>query len=82
MCYPKLKVKKRWIISIIELLSFIGFSIFLWLRDVDASGAIQTTELKWINIAVLAAAYLILLVIQLICLIINLIFRNKQKQKV
>ena len=38
----------------IELLSFIGFSIFLWLRDVDTSGAIQTTELKWINIAILS----------------------------
>ncbi|WP_305954882.1 DUF3923 family protein [Staphylococcus sp. 47.1] len=54
--------------------------MFSWLRDVDASGAIQTTELKWINIAVLAAVYLIPLVIQLVWLIINLIFRNKQKQ--
>ncbi|MCT1915597.1 MULTISPECIES: DUF3923 family protein [Staphylococcus] len=42
----------------------------------------QTTELKWINIAVLAAVYLIPLVIQLVWLIINLIFRNKQKQQV
>lgn len=70
-----------WIISIIELLSFIGFSIFLWLRDVDASGAVQTTELKWINIAVLATAYLIPLIIQIVWLIINLILKNKQKQQ-
>ncbi|EGQ3742579.1 DUF3923 family protein [Staphylococcus pseudintermedius] len=68
-----------WVISIIELLSFIGFSVLLWLRDVDASGAVQTTELKWINMAVLAGAYIIPLVIQIAWLIINLIYTNKQK---
>ncbi|HCX2181893.1 TPA: DUF3923 family protein [Staphylococcus aureus] len=70
-----------WIVSIIELFSFIGFSIFIWLRKVDASGAIQTTELKWINIAVLAAFYLLPFIIQIIWLIVNLIFKNKQKQQ-
>ncbi|MGS5802302.1 DUF3923 family protein [Staphylococcus aureus] len=49
-----------------EILSFIGFTIFLWARNVDASGAIQTTELKWVNIAVIGTTYLISLIIQLI----------------
>ncbi|WP_332871236.1 DUF3923 family protein [Staphylococcus succinus] len=35
-----------WTIGAIEFLSFISFTIFLWTRNVDASGAIQTTELK------------------------------------
>ncbi|RIM97014.1 DUF3923 family protein [Staphylococcus shinii] len=68
-----------WTIGAIEILSFIGFAIFLWARNVDASGAIQTTELKWINIAVIGIAYLIPLIIQLIWLIINLVFSRKQK---
>ncbi|MEB8061988.1 DUF3923 family protein [Staphylococcus xylosus] len=48
----------------------------------DASGAIQTTELKWVNIAVIGITYLISLIIQLIWLIINLVFSRKQKVQV
>ncbi|MDW3873606.1 DUF3923 family protein [Staphylococcus saprophyticus] len=59
-----------------------GFTIFLWARNVDASGAIQTTELKWVNIAVIGTTYLISLIIQLIWLIINLVFSRKQKVQV
>ncbi|WP_326013377.1 DUF3923 family protein [Staphylococcus xylosus] len=65
-----------------EILSFIGFTIFLWARNIDASGAIQTTELKWVNIAVIGITYLISLIIQLIWLIINLVFSRKQKVQV
>ncbi|MEG9445456.1 MAG: DUF3923 family protein [Staphylococcus saprophyticus] len=56
--------------------------MFLWARNVDASGAIQTTELKWVNIAVIGTTYLISLIIQLIWLIINLVFSRKQKVQV
>ncbi|MEB6169828.1 DUF3923 family protein [Staphylococcus saprophyticus] len=56
--------------------------MFLWARNVDASGAIQTTELKWVNIAVIGITYLISLIIQLIWLIINLVFSRKQKVQV
>nr|WP_269429222.1 MULTISPECIES: DUF3923 family protein [Staphylococcus] len=59
-----------------------GFTIFLWARNVDASGAIQMTELKWVNIAVIGITYLISLIIQLIWLIINLVFSRKQKVQV
>jgi hypothetical protein len=70
-----------WIISAIELFSFIGFSILLWLRNVDAAGAVQTAEIKWINIGVIAAAYLIPFIIQIIWLVINLIISRKEKQQ-
>ncbi|MEB8103807.1 DUF3923 family protein [Staphylococcus xylosus] len=56
--------------------------MFLWARNVDASGSIQTTELKWVNIAVIGITYLISLIIQLIWLIINLVFSKKQKVQV
>ncbi|MEB7385852.1 DUF3923 family protein [Staphylococcus xylosus] len=56
--------------------------MFLWARNVDASGAIQTTELKWVNIAIIGITYLISLIIQLIWLIINLVFSRKQKVQV
>nr|WP_275128808.1 DUF3923 family protein [Staphylococcus xylosus] len=59
-----------------------GFTIFLWARNVDASGSIQTTELKWVNIAIIGITYLIFLIIQLIWLIINLVFSRKQKVQV
>ena len=36
-----------WILTIIEVGAFLTFSIFLWFREVDATGAVQTTELKW-----------------------------------
>ncbi|WP_180554236.1 DUF3923 family protein [Staphylococcus haemolyticus] len=68
-----------WIISAFEVLSFLGFAFLLWQRSADAAGVIQTTEVKWINIAVLGLAYLIPFLIQIVWLIINLIY-SKRKQ--
>jgi hypothetical protein len=67
-----------WTISCIEIISFIGVTIFLWTRKVDAAGIIQTTELKWTNVAIMAIAYLIPLMIQLIWLIINLVLTKNR----
>lgn len=69
-----------WLVSTLEFLSFIGMSIFLWVREIDGSGAVQTTEIKLINIGVLAIFYIILFVIQLIWLILKLINSNKKSQ--
>ncbi|MGX0193637.1 DUF3923 family protein [Staphylococcus haemolyticus] len=68
-----------WIISAFEVLSFLGFAFLLWQRSADAAGVIQTTEVKWINIAVLGIAYLIPFLIQIVWLIVNLIY-SKRKQ--
>ncbi|BCU51343.1 uncharacterized protein DUF3923 [Staphylococcus auricularis] len=67
-----------WIVSLLELASFVIFSVFLWMRDVDASGAVQTTELKWLNIAVLACAYLVPFVIQVGWAILNFTISSKK----
>ncbi|MDW8544620.1 MULTISPECIES: DUF3923 family protein [Staphylococcus] len=67
-----------WIISSIEVLSFLIFAVFLWMREVDAAGVTQTTKLKLINVGVLGFAYLILVIIQIIWLIINIIYSKKQ----
>ncbi|PKI11986.1 DUF3923 domain-containing protein [Staphylococcus shinii] len=67
-----------WIISSIEVLSFLLFAVFLWMREVDAAGVTQTTKLKLINVGVLGFAYLILVIIQIIWLIINIIYSKKQ----
>ncbi|UBH14412.1 DUF3923 family protein [Macrococcus armenti] len=69
-----------WLVSTLEFLSFIGMLIFLWLREIDGSGAVQTTEIKLINIGVLALFYIIPFVIQLIWLVLNLINSNKKAQ--
>lgn len=67
-----------WIISSIEIFSFLLFALFLWMRDIDASGATQATELKFINIGVLGLAYLVPVIVQVIWLIINLVYSKKQ----
>lgn len=68
-----------WIVSGIEVLSFLGFALLLWFRTVDATGVIQTTEIKWINIAVLGFAYLFPFLVQIIWLVINLIYSKRQQ---
>ncbi|MHB7918238.1 DUF3923 family protein [Staphylococcus borealis] len=39
----------------------------------------QTTEVKWINIAVLGFAYLFPFLVQIIWLVINLIYSKRQQ---
>lgn len=46
-----------WILTIIEVGAFLTFSIFLWFREVDATGAVQTTELKWFSIGIMATLF-------------------------
>ncbi|MBV5141342.1 DUF3923 family protein [Staphylococcus xylosus] len=70
-----------WIVSVLEFLSFMVLSLMVWFRKVDASGAIQTIELKWINLAILAVFFLLPFVIQFIWLIINLIYSKKTESR-
>ena len=69
-----------WLVTIVEVASFLAISAFLWLREVDATGAVQTTELKLLNIAVLAAAFIIPFIIQVIWLVMNLVIKNRQRR--
>ncbi|EGQ3292450.1 DUF3923 family protein [Staphylococcus pseudintermedius] len=62
-----------WIITVLECTIFFSLSILLWNRNVDAAGALQTLEIKLLNILVLGAFFLIPAIIQLIWCIVNII---------
>ncbi|MGJ5703118.1 DUF3923 family protein [Staphylococcus equorum] len=68
-----------WIVSVLEFLSFMVLSLMVWFREVDASGAIQTIELKWINLAILAVFFLLPFVIDFIWLILILFYSKKNR---
>lgn len=56
---------KGWVIfQIIQLLLFLGVSIFLFTRTVDGHGAIQTLEAKLISFAVWGIFFLVILVVE------------------
>ncbi len=68
-----------WILTIIEVGAFLTFSIFLLFREVDATGAVQTTELKWFSIGIMTTLFIIPFLTQLVWLIVNLITSKKLK---
>lgn len=69
-----------WIVNIFWLLIFTVLSLIIWLRKVDGSGAIQTSELRLISFFILLVAFIFPAVIQIIWLIINM-FISKVKHK-
>ncbi|MCD9066713.1 DUF3923 family protein [Staphylococcus pasteuri] len=72
-----------WVVLVFELILFAGASAFLWMREIDASGAVQTVQLKLINIAILGVFMLLpFLIVQLIWLVINIIYSKKQKKNI
>lgn len=63
---------KGWIIfQVIQLLLFIGVSIFLFTRTVDGHGAIQTLEAKLISFAVWGIFFLVILAVEWIIFFIT-----------
>ncbi|MBI5973576.1 DUF3923 family protein [Staphylococcus caledonicus] len=67
-----------WIVSLFWIITFIAMSVFIWIRDVDASGITQTFEAKLAAFIVLAIFYIIPLVIQLIWMIINIVVAQRK----
>ncbi|KAF1298162.1 hypothetical protein BAU15_09970 [Enterococcus sp. JM4C] len=58
---------KLWkIVSVCELLIFIIGILFLWFREVDGSGAVNTSDNKFASITVVAITFAILAIIQFI----------------
>ncbi|WP_251519457.1 MULTISPECIES: DUF3923 family protein [Staphylococcus] len=66
-----------WIVCVLEIATFAIISLFLWFREVDATGATQTFELKLINIAVIAAFFIIPFIIQIVWAIVNIMVSKK-----
>lgn len=66
-----------WIVNVFWIILFALGTAFLWLREVDGAGAIQTPEVKLISFIVLLIAFIFPLIIQVAWLIINLVVRHK-----
>ena len=56
---------KTWtIVQIVQFVIFLLMSVWLWIRNVDGSGAIQTIDAKMISFGVWGAFYLFILLIE------------------
>ena len=69
-----------WIVSGFWLLLFSMGAIFLWMREVDGTGAVQTTEIKLLSILTLLFAFLFPFIIQVIWALINFIVSKTKKE--
>ncbi|HBY81981.1 DUF3923 family protein [Staphylococcus sp.] len=70
-----------WIMSILEIITFIFFAFMVWNRNVDAADVTQTTELKLVNLGVLGFAFLIPFIVQIAWLLANIVISKKQKNQ-
>ena len=68
-------MKLWWATSLIWLVLFGVIAIFIAVREVDATGAVQTPELRLIAFAVLGVAF----VFVLLCQLVFLYFARKSK---
>ena len=59
-----MKNNKRRIFQVIQLILFLGMSVFLFFRKFDGSGAENTADVKWISFAIWLGFYLFLLAIE------------------
>ncbi|QKY70595.1 DUF3923 family protein [Lentibacillus sp. CBA3610] len=71
-----------WIVSIFWMILFVVGTVFVWTREVDGSGAVQTPETKLLSFIVLLFAFLFPAIIQVIWLIINLVINNNKKSSI
>ncbi|USS88289.1 DUF3923 family protein [Fructilactobacillus hinvesii] len=61
------KQSRSWkIVSMIELLAYVGLTILIFLRKTDGAGVYQSPTLKVITWGILTAFFFVLLVIQLL----------------
>ena len=70
-------MKVWWLTSLLWIVLFGAISIFIWVREVDGSGLVQTPELRLAALAVLAVLFLFILICQLVFLFFALKSRNK-----
>lgn len=68
-----------WVVNVFWLIVFALGTAFLWLREVDGAGAIQTPEIKFLSFIVLLFAFIFPIIFQGGWLIINLVINKKRK---
>lgn len=59
-----MKNNKRRIFQVIQLILFLGMSVFLFFRKFDGSGAENTADVKLISLAIWLGFYLLVLAIE------------------
>ncbi|TRM11413.1 DUF3923 family protein [Lentibacillus cibarius] len=71
-----------WISNVFWMILFVVGTVFVWSREVDGSGAVQTPETRLLSFLVLLLAFLIPAIIQAIWLVINLVINNNKKSSI
>lgn len=70
-----------WIVNVCWLILFAVGTFFIWTREVDGAGAVQTPKIKLASFLVLLFAFLFPLTIQFAWFIINkIVSKNKKAQ--
>lgn len=65
--------KNAWItVQLIQFVIFLCVTLFLFTRNVDGHGAIQTTKAKWISFGVWAVVYIVVLAVEWIIHLIRI----------
>lgn len=59
-------MKIWWTANVVWLVLFVMGTVFISLRKVDGTGAVQTPDVRLISLVVLGIAFIIVLVIQLV----------------
>jgi len=71
-----------WIATTFWVAIFAVGTAFVWLREVDGSGATQTLEAKLASFIVLLIAFIFPVIIQVVWLIVNLVINSNKKTKI
>lgn len=78
-------MKKRWLFWWVANAFWIVVlavgSAFVWMREVDGAGVIQTPEAKLVAFIVLLIAFIIPVLIQVVWLIVNLVIGSNKKME-
>ncbi|MGE7981596.1 DUF3923 family protein [Solibacillus sp. NPDC093137] len=59
-----------WTLTVFWIVVFGGLATFIYIREVDATGVVQTPELKWFSLALLGALFIFIAIYHLIFLFI------------
>lgn len=70
-----------WLANIFWLIIFTIGTVFIWIREFDGAGVIQTSDAKLAAFIVLLIAFLFPFAIQFVWLIINLVIKNNKRNK-
>lgn len=59
-----------WTLTVCWIVVFGGLATFIYTREVDAAGVVQTPELKWFSLALLGGLFIVIAICHFIFLFI------------